>query len=131
MSENSHNLIVEDERLWVTFSEKIDNGGYMELDVSYAGEQISVVLFRYKGKCYAYRNLCRHMPRKLNCESKVIFDLTGQYLRCSMHGVVYEPTSGESVGTMCSGERLTPIELIEDDDGIWITDRRVTPLTVV
>ncbi len=82
-------------------------------------------IFRHQGRCIAYHNLCVHMPRKLDCESNVIFDETGQFLRCSMHGIVYEPLTGASISSICNGERLTSIEIEEDQEGIWITDRRV------
>ena len=65
------------------------------------------------------------MPRELDCERDMIFDETGQYLRCSMHGIVYEPRTGESVSTMCNGERLTSVRVIEDEEGIWFNDKRV------
>jgi nitrite reductase/ring-hydroxylating ferredoxin subunit len=119
-----------DERLWVGTSEQLAEGGYLRKDVEYAGEPISVVVFRYKSKCLAYRNLCVHMPRELDCERNTVFDATGKYLRCSMHGIVYDPMTGVSVSSICNGERLTPIGIMEDEQGVWITDRRVKPLAL-
>ena len=119
-----------DERLWVGTSEQLAEGGYLRKDVEYAGEPISVVVFRYKSKCLAYRNLCVHMPRELDCERNTVFDANGKYLRCSMHGIVYDPMTGVSVSSICNGERLTPIGIMEDEQGVWITDRRVKPLAL-
>ncbi len=119
-----------DERLWVGTSEQLAEGGYLRKDVEYAGEPISVVVFRYQTKCLAYRNLCVHMPRELDCEKSTVFDATGQYLRCSMHSIVYDPMTGVSVSSICNGERLTSIGILEDEQGIWIMDRRVKPLMV-
>ena len=119
---------IEDEPLWVTNSEELSDGAYLTMDVSYAGEAISVIVFRYRGKCFAYRNLCVHMPRKLDCLEDMIFDESGQYLRCSMHGIVYEPSTGSSVSEICHGERLTSIELMENEQGVWIIDRRAQKL---
>jgi nitrite reductase/ring-hydroxylating ferredoxin subunit len=65
------------------------------------------------------------MPRRLDCESNVIFDETEKLLRCSMHGIVYDPVTGASVSSICNGEKLTSIEIEENQKGIWITDRRV------
>lgn len=114
-----------DDRLWVSTCAQLAEGNYLRKDVEYAGDHISVVVFRYKGKCMAYRNLCVHMPRKLDCEENTIFSANGQYLRCSMHGIVYDPMTGESVSAICNGERLTPIGIMEDAEGVWIKDRRV------
>ena len=118
-----------DARLWVATSEQLAEGAYLRMAVAYTGEPISVLVFRYQGRCLAYRNRCVHMPRELDCEKNGIFDATGQYLRCSMHGIVYDPITGESVSTLCTGERLTPIDIVEDETGIWIEDMRVRSLT--
>lgn len=117
--------ISDPERIWLAPSDQLVEGNYLRWEVEYAGEIVPVVVFRYKGHCKAYRNLCVHMPRQLDCELPTIFDSTGKYLRCSMHGIVYDPLSGLSVGTMCNGEMLTPIGIIEDQQGIWIQDIRV------
>jgi nitrite reductase/ring-hydroxylating ferredoxin subunit len=114
-----------DDRIWIGPSEQLLEHQPLYLNVIYAGELIPIFIFRHKGRCIAYRNLCVHMPRRLDCESNVIFDETGRFLRCFMHGIVYEPLTGASVSSICSGERLTPIEIEEDHAGIWITDRRV------
>lgn len=120
----------DNERLWVGSGEVLVDGFYLRKDIVYAGEPTSVVIFRHKGKCLAYRNLCVHMPRKLDCEENTIFSASGQYLRCSMHGIVYDPMTGESVSSICNGERLTPIGIMEDAEGVWIKDRRVQSLAL-
>jgi nitrite reductase/ring-hydroxylating ferredoxin subunit len=117
-----------DARLWVAASEQLAEGAYLRVAVAYTGEPISVLVFRYKGRCLAYRNRCVHMPRELDCEKNGIFDATGQYLRCSMHGIVYDPLTGESVSSICNGQRLTPIGIVEDEAGVWIEDMRVRSL---
>tara|TARA_R110002050_G_scaffold25982_2_gene68914 strand:- start:620 stop:841 length:222 start_codon:yes stop_codon:yes gene_type:complete len=68
------------------------------------------------------------MPRRLDCEKDMIFDRSGKNLRCSMHGIIYDPVSGESISAICNGEKLTPVKVLENDDGVWITDKRVKPI---
>lgn len=115
-------------RVWVCLSEQLAEGAYLRVDVAYDGESISVVVFRHKGRCGAFRNLCVHMPRALDCEKDMIFDASGRYLRCSMHGIVYDPVTGESISEICHGKRLTPVGVVEDATGVWICDRHVQPL---
>lgn len=114
-------------RLRVCAGHELGDGDYRAVAVRYAGEEASVLVFRFDGRCMAYRNQCVHMPRPLTCERDVIFDRSGRLLRCSMHGIVYDPLTGESLSTMCNGERLTPVRVYEDDDGVWIDDKRVRP----
>lgn len=114
-------------KLWVCSSVELRNRAYRSIEVRYAGEASSVLVFRLDGRCYAYRNQCVHMPRRLDGECDTIFDAGGRHLRCSMHGIVYDPLNGASVSTMCNGERLTTVRLIEDDQGVWLNDKRIKP----
>lgn len=67
-----------EQKLWVAASEQLKEGAYLRTNIHYAGEQIAVVVFRFKDQCRAYRNLCVHMPRELDCEKDMIFDETGE-----------------------------------------------------
>ena len=87
-----------------------------------------MVVFLFKGKVFAYLNQCVHMPRTLNCQRDTIFDEKRELLRCSMHGIVYQPETGESISTMCNGERLQALRLNEVDGNIYINDKRVSPV---
>jgi len=110
---------------------QLKDGDYMLLDVAYDHEASTVIVFCHNGEYLAYRNLCVHMPRRLDCEKATIFDKTGKNLRCSMHGIVYDPITGASISTICNGEKLTPVRIQEKDDSIWVCDRHVNPLTSI
>ncbi|MES9860847.1 MAG: Rieske 2Fe-2S domain-containing protein [Candidatus Thiodiazotropha sp. LLP2] len=115
-------------RVWVCHKDQIREGGYIRIDVLYANKPSSVIVFCYQGTYLAYRNLCVHMPKRLDCEKDMIFDDAGQNLRCSMHGIIFDPFSGESLSTICTGEKLTPVSIDDYDGGIWIFDKRVRPM---
>lgn len=115
-------------RLYAAPSEEVPNGGYIKRRVLYADKPDSVIVFRLNGVVRAYRNRCVHMPRELDCEASTIFEPSGRQLRCSMHGIVYEPEEGRSLSTLCFGKRLTAISVVEDASGVWISDKRVRPL---
>ncbi len=115
-------------RIRVCLGAQLPDGTYKRINACYSGEPSSIVVFRLKGQCLAYRNLCVHMPRQLDGEEATIFDATGEYLRCSMHGIIYDPWTGESISTIYHGHRLTPVRVQENEGDIWITDKRVRPL---
>lgn len=115
-------------QLWICHSDQLKEGSHIRVEVLYADESSSVVVFRHKGICLAFRNLCVHMPRTLDCEKDMIFDDTQEYLRCSMHGIIYDPMTGESMSDICRGKKLTSVKVQENDEGIWICDKRVKPL---
>ena len=45
-----------------------------------------------------------------------------------MHGITYAPNSGESKNDICKGKKLTPVKVEENEEGVWICDKRVEPL---
>lgn len=115
---------------WILVCELADLGErqFLSLDVLYGGEIASCLVFRYKARVYAYRNQCVHMVRRLDGESRRIFDEAGELLRCSMHGIVYRPETGESISTLCRGEKLCAIKVTEHEGCIYLTDKRVRTL---
>ena len=107
-------------------SEHLSNGQHVKLALVFEDRDEECIVFRFDGKAYAYINRCVHMPRPLDCEQDLIFDATGRLLRCSMHGIVYKPQNGESVSTICEGERLRAVDLNEADGEIALTDYRIS-----
>ena len=99
----------------------------MIVDLRFMGDPHSGIVFRFEGRVFAYLNQCVHMPKRLNCERDTIFDEDQGLLRCSMHGIVYAPTSGASLSTMCHGEKLQALRLKELDGKIYLIDKRVAP----
>lgn len=106
-------------------SESLEDGRHLKLDILFEGSPQSMILLRFKGQPYAYLNRCVHMPKALDCLAETIFDETAQRLRCSMHGIVYEPTTGTSLSVICEGKQLVAIEISESEGGIVATDYRV------
>jgi hypothetical protein len=43
-----------------------------------------------------------------------------------MHGIVYDPQTGASQSTMCNGEKLQALKIVEDNGCIFIADKRIT-----
>ncbi|MTD32452.1 Rieske 2Fe-2S domain-containing protein [Paludibacterium sp. dN 18-1] len=84
------------------------------------GQQRPALAVRYMGRVYAYLNACQHIPVELDLQDGNVFDLSGHYPVCSMHGALYEPNSGRCVGGPCRGRKLTALPVHEADDLIWL-----------
>lgn len=54
------------------------------------GKHRDAILIRHAGEVYGYLNQCTHMPRRLDCEDPRVFDDSGRFPRCSMHGIIYD-----------------------------------------
>ncbi|MFB1488246.1 MULTISPECIES: Rieske (2Fe-2S) protein [unclassified Thiocapsa] len=98
------------------------------IPVLFKHEPQSAIVLRHGGQVYAYLNQCVHMVRRLDCMHDAVFDAEHEHLRCSMHGIVYDPTTGESLSVLCSGERLESLRSMEIDGQIYLVDKRVTGL---
>jgi nitrite reductase/ring-hydroxylating ferredoxin subunit len=114
--------------LFVCSSDDLAERTHVGIELLYEGQIEAVVVFRFEGDVYAYINRCVHMPKRLDCERDIIFDDNGQLLRCSMHGIVYEPSTGTSLSTMCHGEQLRPVRVQEHEGAVYVTDKRARPL---
>jgi nitrite reductase/ring-hydroxylating ferredoxin subunit len=88
----------------------------------------TAIVLRYEGQVYAYLNQCVHMARRLDCVHDAVFDEQQGHLRCSMHGITFDPTTGESLSVLCAGERLESLRCEEIDGQVYLIDKRVTAL---
>jgi nitrite reductase/ring-hydroxylating ferredoxin subunit len=85
----------------------------------------SAILFVFEGKVYAYENHCMHMHRPLNCEQDAVFDESGRYLRCSMHGFIFDPKTGECQSPVCFGQRLQALRVEQIDGVIYFAEKHL------
>lgn len=89
-----------------------------------------VVVFRFDGQVYAYVNHCMHMHRPLNCQHDAIFDSARRWLRCSMHGFLFEPTNGVCISPVCEGQALQTIKVVEEAGTIVFKEKQLRVLAV-
>lgn len=85
----------------------------------------SAIIFYFENQAYSYVNHCMHMHRPLNCEQDAIFDETGRFLRCSMHGFVFDPKTGECQSPVCLGQRLQALRLKEIDGKLYFAEKHL------
>jgi len=98
---------------------------YLTRKIIFKGKAGSALVFWFDGKAYSYLNHCMHMHRQLNCEQDAIFDETGKLLRCSMHGFVFDPKTGECQSPVCLGQRLQSLRLQEIDGILFFAEKHL------
>lgn len=98
---------------------------FREQAITLKGQATSAVVFLFAGKVYSYVNHCMHMQRRLNAEQPAIFDDTGKYLRCSMHGFIFEPSTGECLSPVCYGQHLQAIRVVEIDGMVYFSEKHL------
>jgi nitrite reductase/ring-hydroxylating ferredoxin subunit len=104
-----------------------DGGAAMAFDVRFAGLTCTAFAVRYRGRPYAYLNRCSHVAMELDGGSGRIFDQTGRWLLCHVHGAAFDPPTGACAGGPCRGG-LVPIQLSEFEGVVhWHTAYNLKP----
>ncbi|MFK5915388.1 MAG: Rieske (2Fe-2S) protein [Woeseiaceae bacterium] len=76
-----------------------------------AGIDKEAFVIYFKKKVYAYENSCPHTGINLNWQGEQFFSYDGLYLECSLHGALFEPTTGECVRGPCDGQSLKKVDV--------------------
>ena len=98
---------------------------YLTRRITLKNQSSSALVFLFEGQPYSYVNHCMHMHRPLNCEQDAIFDETGKLLRCSMHGFIFDPKTGECQSPVCLGQRLQPLRLQEIEGTLYFAEKHL------
>jgi nitrite reductase/ring-hydroxylating ferredoxin subunit len=68
---------------------------------------------RFEGRVVAYLNRCAHVPTEMDGTPGEFLDADRHFIVCSIHGAVYEPTTGHCIAGPCAGARLMAIAVVE------------------
>lgn len=93
--------------------------------ITFKNKATTAMIFNFEDKPYAYINHCMHMQRPLNCERDDIFDRSGENLRCSMHGFIFDPKTGECQSPVCLGQHLQALRLEEIDNTLYFAEKHL------
>jgi len=86
-------------------------------------EQYSIMVVEWKGDIHAFVNSCPHARVPLNMLGDTFFDLTGNYLLCTMHGAHFRPTDGYCTRGPCRGKSLRSFPIkVDGDDVVVVQD---------
>jgi nitrite reductase/ring-hydroxylating ferredoxin subunit len=104
-------------------SEDLCEGGKLGFRVLYRGEPVGALLIRIGSVVAAWVNQCVHMARALDSEDDEIFDPDEGVIRCSNHGITYDPVTGACQSALCAGKSLTALRIREHDGRILLVDQ--------
>jgi nitrite reductase/ring-hydroxylating ferredoxin subunit len=71
-----------------------------------------------------------HMHKPLTCMQDAIFDRERRWLRCSMHGFVFEPQTGICRSPVCEGQSLQSIKVAEEHGMIVFKEKHLQILDI-
>lgn len=76
-----------------------------------------IFIIRWGKQVLGYENCCPHEGVNLDWERDQFLDSEGLRIQCGKHGAQFDLGTGECVDGPCLGARLTPVNLIVDDEG--------------
>jgi nitrite reductase/ring-hydroxylating ferredoxin subunit len=114
--------MVRAERLICASRDLIDSGDGVRFEVEVHGTLEPAFAVRFKGRVYAYRNRCAHMPMELDWKPGKFFDIEGLHLVCSTHGAAYAPDTGRCLRGPCFEEGLVPVPVEERNGRVIVKD---------
>jgi nitrite reductase/ring-hydroxylating ferredoxin subunit len=86
---------------------------------------------RFKGRVVAYMNRCAHVPTQMDWQPGEFLDSERRYILCTIHGAVYEPTTGHCIAGPCAGARLIAIAVVECDGQVyWYPSPDIGPVVI-
>ena len=84
------------------------------------GQALEGFVVHFRGKFYAYLNLCRHMTLPLDWGDEDFFTEDKKFVICRNHGAVYKPATGLCVAGPCAGLSLEKLQVEQKDGKIYI-----------
>lgn len=88
--------------------------------VGLSHNNVSYLVVNHDNRHYVYINRCPHLGIALNWQPNDFMDAEGEFIRCSTHGALFEPATGQCVSGPCAGDALTPVSFALKDGTICI-----------
>lgn len=95
--------------------DRIEDGGFAEVEADIDGDSESLVLFRQGGEVRAWLNVCPHAGRRLDWAPGKFLKSKDGLLVCAAHGASFELQRGDCAAGPCRGDslRAVPVQVVE------------------
>lgn len=101
-------------------STDIVDGAVVGREISDGRRTLPIILLRERGSVHAYLNSCPHAGVRLDWRPDEFRDYTGEFLLCSLHGALFEATTGYCFAGPCRGSRLVALGTVSDSEPVLV-----------
>ena len=109
--------------------ELAESGRAVGFDILLWRQPARAFALRFHGRVVAYVNRCAHVPTEMDWQPGEFLDADKRHIVCSIHGAMYEPSSGRCLGGPCDRGRLMAVDVRERDGQVyWYPSRDIAPL---
>jgi nitrite reductase/ring-hydroxylating ferredoxin subunit len=95
--------------MWSAPIEEIPVGGSAKFQIVWRKRLANGFIINLGGYYYAYVNYCVHAGAPLDWWPNEFFTEDRRYLKCGVHGSLYDPVTGKCAGGPCTGGSLAPL----------------------
>jgi len=107
-------------RIRVADSAEAHPGRTVAFEFEVAGRLRAGFAACHEGRWVAYENECRHIPLTLDYGDQRFFTADEKFFICQTHSALYDPFTGLCVRGPCEGDRLKPLRVDAEADGLWL-----------
>jgi len=108
------------QRLICASADLVEAGDGVRFVLERHGVAEAAFAIRWQGRVRAYFNRCAHVPVELDAQPGKFLDSSGLYLICTVHGALYDPTSGACLLGRCQGRGLEPLPVEERNGAVYL-----------
>ncbi len=113
-------MIRPQDKILLSHSEEISDPGSLSFQVELNGDRLEGFLLKINSEFRAYENRCPHTGVNLNWNLHDFFDLSQEFIHCSMHGALFQPLDGKCVYGPCIHQSLRALELVIDSNQVYL-----------
>ena len=104
---------------------ELNSGEAVEFTLSEDADQVDSAaprgfVIRHDEQVRAFHNRCPHLGIGLNWRPGRFMDPDNCFIQCATHGALFLPDTGQCIAGPCQGDALTPLDVEERPDGIYI-----------
>lgn len=99
---------------------EINDPGSKSFEIKHGRKNISLFVVHKNGAFTAYVNSCPHTGVNLDWQEDQFLDMDNMFIQCSTHDALFEIDSGICIAGPCVGDCLQALELVIDNEQIFV-----------
>ena len=109
--------------IFICHQDLLSDPGSRGFSVEYNGQAVEGFIVKNDSSYFAYRNSCPHTGAPLDWVEHQFLDADESLIQCAVHDARFFIDTGECVFGPCPGETLEKLDIVVQQDGIYLQGR--------
>jgi nitrite reductase/ring-hydroxylating ferredoxin subunit len=106
--------------IYICNQDSLSDPGSLGFSVEHNSRTIEGFIVKNDGSYYAYSNSCPHTGSPLDWVDHQFLDIDETLIQCAVHDARFIIDTGECVFGPCPGESLEKLDILVQQDGIYL-----------